>query len=114
MRHIILALGLALCGAISAHAAITLTWDYTDTEHDGFLMQRKVVGGDYQDLGEAGADKRIFTDQSGPPAKATQYCYVLYAYNNEGRSQPSNEVCVTRRPIPKKAEQVRLCPAGRC
>lgn len=115
MKHLLLlAIAVLLCGAVSAHAAITFTWDYADTEHDGFVMQRKAVGGEYADLGEVAPDKRLFVDQSPPPTKQTQYCYVLYAFNSEGRSEPSNEVCVTRRPFPKRPEQVRLCPAGRC
>lgn len=114
MKYLILLVAVTLSIPAAADAAVHFTWIYDDAEHEGFIMQKKVVGGEYADYGQIPPDRRTYADQSEPPKTATQYCYVLYAYNSEGRSEPSNEVCVTRRPFPKRPEQVRMCPAGRC
>ena len=84
-KCVVLFFGLALC-ASSVAADITLAWDYTATDHDGFRLRYRLE-----------ADTTFTDIDLAIPATARQYTHVgapderllykLTAYNVDGESE---------------------------
>jgi plastocyanin len=67
---------------------IDLSWNDVSGE-TGYRIERKTLGGSYQEIGTVGADVTTFQDSG--LAEATGYSYRVRAENGAGRSPYSNE-----------------------
>jgi hypothetical protein len=70
-----------------------VSWSYTDTNQDGFHIERSTDGGStYSILTSVGPSVRSYADTTvtGPAT----YCYRTDAYNGSGTSSYSNATCV--------------------
>ncbi len=82
---------------LSAHAlsatSVKLTWaDHSDNE-TGFLIERKILAGSFEQVGTATANATSYTDNNLSPH--TPYIYRIRAVKNHLPSGYSNEAGVT-------------------
>lgn len=83
---LIIGMGLLGIAAFALAEPVTLSWDYTDTNHDGFNMQIKEVSAEvgYQDSGDPiSSDARSATRDIVDPGT---YQLRLRAFNEFGAS----------------------------
>jgi hypothetical protein len=72
---------------------ITVQWDYSDIGQAGFIINRKVNATTYTQL--ALVNPTILTFSDTDVEASTEYCYQVQAYNADGHSDNSNEICLT-------------------
>jgi chitodextrinase len=77
-----------IANAISA-SAIDLTWLDNASNESSYEIQRSPDGDDWADLASAAANAESYTDNE--LSSDTTYYYRVFARNNEGDSEPSNE-----------------------
>jgi len=86
----------ALTASAECGELVTLSWiDRSDNE-DGFIIERKKEGENYQLLADLPPDTNFHYDST--TKRNTSYCYRVLAYRTEGGvkySSPSNEFCYT-------------------
>lgn len=68
---------------------VTLTWTEGAGEETGFIIEQKVSGNEFRQVGEASRDTGKYT-VSGVPSGS--YTYRIKGYNSSGESPYSNEV----------------------
>jgi len=80
----------------AAPPQITLTWADTATTESGFKIERKVsTTGTYSQIALTAANIVSFVDPN--LSASTTYCYRVRAYNTDGNSGYTNEMCGTTR-----------------
>jgi predicted phage tail protein len=80
----------------AAPPQITLTWADTATTESGFKIERKVsTTGTYSQIALTAANIISFVDPN--LSASTTYCYRVRAYNTDGNSGYTNEMCGTTR-----------------
>jgi|GEM_PF-6718020 len=80
----------SLRAAVPAAGQINLTWKDRSDNESGFIIQRKVDNGAFQEAGRADADATSFADSGLDPE--VSYIYRVYSYNADGNSyNASNE-----------------------
>jgi N-acetylneuraminic acid mutarotase len=86
----------ALTASAECGELVALSWiDRSDNE-DGFIIERKKEGENYQILADLPPDTNFHYDST--TKRNTSYCYRVIAYRTEGGvkySSPSNEFCYT-------------------
>lgn len=70
---------------------LELNWYDISGNEDGFAVERKSSTEPFSLLAELPADSTRFRD--GTAVAGVQYCYRVYAFNSDGRSLASEEVC---------------------
>ena len=117
-RHILCILALMASLASTAcpshprgSAQVVLTWDYTEPTPpiEGFLVQRRMGTGPWQEVVRVGATVLTVTDATAP--RNTLLCYQVLAYRGQEQSLPSNEVCLTIPAATRSSAHTR--PEGR-
>src|SRR5712692_1101771 len=78
-----------------AHAAqLHLSWIDNSSNEDGFEIERKIgENGTFVQIAIQGANLNFYTDDNLTPG--TTYCYQVRVFNAVGKSEYSNEACVT-------------------
>jgi titin len=71
---------------------VNLSWDRGEGTEKGFRIERKDPGGDFRLVGTASAGSKNWPNSELTPN--TLYTYRIYAFNDAGQSQYSNEVQV--------------------
>lgn len=71
---------------------VDLTWIDNSGNEDGFVVERKVDGGEYAEIGRVGENVTKLSDNDFPAGKLT---YRVKAFNADGISDPSNEAAIT-------------------
>ncbi|MBV6644502.1 MAG: fibronectin type III domain-containing protein [Cyclobacteriaceae bacterium] len=87
-----------LSGQVLRYDQIVLDWEDNSTNEDGFILQRKVESGTFEDLDVAFADQISFNDSTLSPS--TLYTYRVKSTNSFGQSAFSNEFSATTLPAP--------------
>jgi titin len=77
---------------------IALAWTDSSANESGFKIERKLSGGEYVEIAQAGANVNAYADSN--LVANTEYFYRLRAFNAGGHSAYSNEVSVTTLPNP--------------
>ena len=73
--------------------SLTLLWDYSGSDHDGFELTRKVgLTGTYEIINSTIPPTALTVVDSQVP-QGQLVCYTLYATLISFRSDPSNEAC---------------------
>jgi len=85
---------------ITAKTQINLAWSDNAQNEDGFILERKRVGEDFQRIATLLADQANYQDTDVQPENT--YIYRIKAYNNRGNSPDSNEVQVTPSVLPSR------------
>ncbi|MBU1700956.1 MAG: DNRLRE domain-containing protein [Candidatus Eisenbacteria bacterium] len=78
----------------SEFGSVSLTWVDNAVNEDGFIIQRQVDGGVWNNTYDiAGEDAESYTDNNheGDPLPSGTYTYRVTATNSHGNSSPSNE-----------------------
>ncbi|MEW5853268.1 MAG: thrombospondin type 3 repeat-containing protein [Myxococcota bacterium] len=87
-------------GALTAHAAfhdrVLLTFEDNSADEEGFKVDRRPVGGTWENVLTTERDVTRVVDLGLAPA--TEYEYQVSAFNPAGASLPSNSVLVTTPP----------------
>ncbi|UCH14225.1 MAG: fibronectin type III domain-containing protein [Bacteroidales bacterium] len=74
--------------------SVTLTWSDNSNDEGGFIIYRSLTSGDgFTQIGSARANVNQFLNYALDPD--TRYYYIIIAYNEDGNSDPSNELDVT-------------------
>jgi hypothetical protein len=74
---------------------VVFTWDDNGNNENGFIVERKINQGGWREVGRTGRDEtiaRLKYDQY------EEYCYRVRAYNDHGKSAPSNTDCNQAKP----------------
>jgi len=79
---------------------INLTWTDNAQSEDGFILERKQSGEDFQRIATLPSDKESYQDTDVQPERT--YIYRIKAYNSSGNSPYSNEVQVTTSVLPSR------------
>lgn len=83
-----------LVATATSSATIDLSWNDNASDESNYALQRSMTSGHgYSDLATLAADSTSYTDDT--TASATTYFYRVYASNNEGNSDYSNEASAT-------------------
>ena len=82
-----------LYGSAASHSQINLSWTDQTNQEDGFVVEKKLVGGEFMALALTGENQNTYSD-TGLNASTT-YVYRVKAYNDLGESAYSNEYAVT-------------------
>ncbi len=80
------------------HTSIRVTWERGSENEDGYELERKAPGGDWEVLTTSGPGDGDILDEN--LERMTQYCYRVRAQNDLGYSDWSNEACATTMDIP--------------
>jgi len=77
-------------------ATFNLTWQDTNTTHQGFNIERRPgQTGTFTKIGTSGPTVKAYSDIVANDLGGTQYCYRVAAYNTAGQSPYSNIACAT-------------------
>ncbi|MGH7572761.1 MAG: fibronectin type III domain-containing protein [Gemmatimonadota bacterium] len=77
---------------------IHLAWTDNATNEDGFRIERREgQGGNFEEMWSVGAEVTEFLDES--VVAATEYCYRVRAFNDDGNSSYSEISCATTAPL---------------
>ena len=76
-----------------ADTRINLAWTDNATNEDGFMLERRVGSGTYQQIALVNANVITYSDTTISPA--TPYTYRIASYNATGNSDYSNEASTT-------------------
>ena len=79
---------------------INLTWTDNAQHEDGFILERKKPGEDFQRIATPPTDQESYQDSDVQPEKT--FVYRIKAYNSSGNSPYSNEVQVTTSVLPSR------------
>lgn len=71
-------------------ATATLTWTDNSNNEDGFVVGRKLAGQTWEEIATVSTNVTTYKDEAAQEGA----CYVVAAFNDTGRSDPSNEACV--------------------
>jgi hypothetical protein len=94
LQFVTLVLGLLGIARVAGAALLTITWDDTSDNEDGFRIERRIgTSGPYQPLVNVASNIVTYTDLN--LANSTTYCYRVFAFNSVGNSNYSNENCGT-------------------
>lgn len=74
----------------SGTATVSLTWTDNSDNETGFIIQRQVDGGGWNDSHDTVAPN-VITYDDGPGLPNGTYNYRIVAYNGNGNSNPSND-----------------------
>jgi len=74
-------------------STIELSWIDNSTNEDGFIIERKIVGGTFTEIAQTDAEVSVFTDTQLTPS--TEYSYRILAFNAAGKSESYTNVVVT-------------------
>lgn len=86
-----------LTATITGPTQVNLTWKDNSTNETGFIIERKISSGSFQEIARVGANVTNFTDQN--LTSNTTYIYRILAYNKAGNSlRYSNEASITTIP----------------
>jgi hypothetical protein len=77
---------------------VSLFWTDNASDEQGFVIERRVLGGTFENLASVAPDSVAYNDFSVGPNQT--YTYRVYAYNAAGRSAYSNEAIVTTPSLP--------------
>jgi hypothetical protein len=87
-------IALSVDGAFALQASVQ--WADTATSESGFKVERKVSPtGTYSQIALTAANIVSFVDPN--LSASTTYCYRVRAYNTDGNSEYTNEMCGTTR-----------------
>lgn len=89
---------LAFCSLASA-ATIELSWQDNSDDEDGFIVERRMNGGEWSVIATLDADVEIYQDKG--LLRDTEYTYRVAAFHMFGYSDYSNEASATTRGGPK-------------
>jgi len=82
---------------------VELRWNDNSPNEQGFKIERRVPGYDFERIGETLTDIRLFIDNR--VSFESRYIYRLLAFNSKGESEYSNEIMVeTKKPAVDPAE----------
>jgi len=77
-------------------ATWALTWQDTNTTHQGFNIERRLgQTGTFAKIGTSGPTVKAYNDVIANDPGNTTYCYRVAAYNTAGQSPYSNIACGT-------------------
>ncbi len=82
-----------LTAAAASGPAIKLTWTDNSDNELGFVIERKSTGGSYAEIDQEVPNTTSYTDAG--LSSGTTYYYRLFAFNNDGSSDYSNQVQAT-------------------
>ncbi len=78
---------------IVSSSRVVLVWTDSSSNEDGFIIERKSIGNNFETVGTAASNAISFEDIRVQPD--IQYSYRVFAYNAAGKSvQPTNEILV--------------------
>lgn len=79
--------------SVSVASTLTLTWQDTSNNEDGFRCERSTSGGSFAQVADVGVNVQTWQDIS--VIGGTNYCYRCLAYNTVGVSGYTNTACAT-------------------
>ncbi|SMP61713.1 fibronectin type III domain-containing protein [Anoxynatronum buryatiense] len=79
---------------------VTLAWKDKSDNEKGFIIERKTGSGSYSEVATVKSNTTSYTDTR--LSNNTTYTYRVQAYNDDGRSEYSNELKVTTGLTPEK------------
>lgn len=85
---------------------VTITWKDRSSNETGFVIERKTENGSYSEIATVRANTTSYTDTR--LRNNTTYTYRIQAYNNEGRSEFSEELKVTTGLVPDKPTELTI------
>lgn len=83
---------------------VTITWKDRSNNETGFIIERKTENGSFTEIVNVRANTTSYTDTR--LKNNTAYTYRIQAYNNEGRSEFSEELKVTTGLVPDKPTEL--------
>lgn len=96
-----------LVATASASDAIDLSWtDQADNEAGFRLERRQGTSGNFNIIATLAPNTEQYSDDA--LQAETQYCYRIYAFNDDGNSDLSNIACATTEAIPVPAAPANL------
>lgn len=91
---------------------IKLTWSDKSSNENGFIIERKIAGGSWEEAGRTGANAVSFVDVLDH--YSTEYAYRVIAYTSVGKSNASNTVTYTTPNDPNTGVSAPEAAAGLC
>ncbi|MDW7676171.1 MAG: fibronectin type III domain-containing protein, partial [Bacillota bacterium] len=85
---------------------VTLTWRDRSSNEKGFIIERKTGTGSFVEIERTRANITSYTDTR--LKNNTTYTYRIQAYNDDGRSDFSEELKITTGTVPSKPEDLKI------